>query len=650
MNLQTEHRCEREVLLLAVHPGDKLGRLEQRLGKGIDWSVLVRKAIEHRVVPLLSARLRQIGEPLVPADISQALDVWVARNQDRNTAITSAVAEISPALQQQCPGAVLLHGPPLAQTAFGDHYLQQAVHPTLLLRAQDLEGFHTLLTEHDYKTRQPRSASRLSSSEADLSDQRVYRRVEDSSVIEVRTKVVPASHGISLDATSLQERAVDYEFGGAQIRIPSLEDLVLVWCVLGGVRGWTVLGELCDLAWLLYTHPEIDLLKVHTQARAQGLERILLLGLGLVQQLFSVPIDPALNNNRRVQQMLPQYLSRLLVDDANATGRILFSRDQLQLREGFMAKCGYAAQTLLATWRSAPTGRGHNTESNDTASITTRNGAHWGERSNAWEKWSDKTRSHSAQFSSALIAAADIDTGDRVLDLACGVGDTSLELSPLVGSTGLVMMTDLAFDMVVRARWRAQSDKLINLQTCTTAMESLPFPDQSFDGIVCRLGIMYCSHVQNALSEARRVLRPEARSAYLVCGSPDDNPVLKIVNQVLTELFDLEQPDATIDPFKFAEAGSLAEEMAQAGFVDIEEQDIVLSQRAIVGTPFWLASAERGLSLPIEDLPRDTLQELEKRMTTAFAPYVLGEFYQLPSLSRITRGTCPGTRPMKKAW
>jgi ubiquinone/menaquinone biosynthesis C-methylase UbiE len=267
---------------------------------------------------------------------------------------------------------------------------------------------------------------------------------------------------------------------------------------------------------------------------------------------------------------------------------------------------------------------------------------HWSERSNAWEKWSEMTRSRSAQISGALIAAAGIDAGDRVLDLACGVGDTSLELSPVVGSTGLVMMTDLAFDMVVRAQRRAESDGLVNLLTCAAAMECLPFGNQCFDGIVCRLGIMYCPQVQRALAEARRVLRPGARSAYLVCGPRENNPILKIVNQVLTELFDLERPDATIEPFRFAAAGSLAEEMAQAGFLDIEEQELMQSQRAVAGSPFWLASAERGLSLVIDDLPRNTRKELEKRMTTAFEPYLRGGLYELPSLSRITRGTSPG--------
>ena len=82
----------------------------------------------------------------------------------------------------------------------------------------------------------------MSSSEADSGDQRAYLRTKDDCVIEACTTIIPASHCIMLDAVALQERAVDYDIGGAQLKIPSLGDLVLVWCILGGAHDWTVLG------------------------------------------------------------------------------------------------------------------------------------------------------------------------------------------------------------------------------------------------------------------------------------------------------------------------------------------------------------------------------------------------------------------------
>ena len=644
MDSQPNHLREREVLLLAVHAGDDpavQARLEQLLSEGIDWTILVRLAMQHRLVPLLNDCLLPIGAPQVPRDITQALGVWSDRNQDHNQVIEQAVAEVSSALQGQGIGAVFLQGPALARLAYGNPHLQEAVNPAVLLRVQDLDRFHALLTAHGYQPQQAHAVPGTSSPAANKAFHRVYVRTEDDSVIETHTEVVPASHGIMLDVDALWERAVDYDVGGAQVRTLSLEDLVLVLCMIGGIHEWTVVGELCDVAWLLRGHPEIDLREVRARARTQGVERLLLLGLGLAQQALGLSIDAAVTDDPRVRRMLPEFSSRLLADHASKPRRMAMTRLQLQLRDRLSDRSRYVVRTLLAACRAGLAGRKQKADSQAAMTATTRNKAHWSTRSDAWEKWAGMSRPRSAEFSRALITAAGVDAGHRVLDLACGVGDTSLELGSVVGPGGFVMTTDLAFDMVARARRRAAADDLTNLHYCTAAMESLPFGDHCFDGIVCRLGIMYCSRVQRALAEARRVLRPGARAAFLVCGPREDNPILKIVHDVVTELFEFKKRDAVIDPFKFATPGSLAEEMAQAGFLDVAEQDITLSQRAPVGTHFWQPSLERGMSFPLEDLPRDTRHELEQRMVAAFEPYLQGGYYELPSLSRITRGACP---------
>ncbi|MGB5338417.1 MAG: nucleotidyltransferase family protein, partial [Gammaproteobacteria bacterium] len=518
---------------------------------------------------------------------------------------------------------------------------QEAVNPVLLLDAADLDRFGALLTALGYQAREPHAVPGAALTSADNTCHRTYVRAADDSVVEAQTILLPGVSGIRLDAAALRERAVDYAIDGVQHKTLALEDQLLYLCVHGGVRAWAVTGELCDIAWLLHRHPEIDSALVQSRARGQGVERLLLLGLGLAQQALGVSLAGAMLNDARVQRMVAECSARILDDQASEPRRFELPRLQLWLRARLRDKSRYLVGTLLAACRAGFAGPEQQTDSQAAQSASAHNKAHWGKRSDAWEKWSEMTRPRSAEFSRALMTAAAVDAGQRVLDLACGVGDTSLELGHVVGPNGFVMTTDLAFDMVARARWRAAADDLTNLHFCSAAMESLPFGDRGFDGIVCRLGIMYCPRVQRALAEARRVLRPGARAAFLVCGPREANPILKIVHDVVTELFELERRDAVIDPFRFAAAGSLAEELAQAGFLDIAEQDISQHQRAPVGTPFWQPGLERGLSLPLEDLPGDTRQELERRMVDAFAPYLQGDFYELPSLSRITMGRCP---------
>jgi hypothetical protein len=120
--------------------------------------------------------------------------------------------------------------------------------------------------------------------------------------------------------------------------------------------------------------------------------------------------------------------------------------------------------------------------------------------------------------------------------------------------------------------------------------------------------------------------------------------LLKIVHEVVTDLFELEQQDdeGVISPFRFSAEGSLAEYVKGAGFDEVTELELVKELRPPAGYRFWQAGVERGLGIPLDLLPADTLAQLDERMTVAFDPYRQGDHYQLTSLSWIVVGTAPG--------
>jgi hypothetical protein len=90
---------------------------------------------------------------------------------------------------------------------------------------------------------------------------------------------------------------------------------------------------------------------------------------------------------------------------------------------------------------------------------------YWRSRSGSWARWAEAITPGSTEMSRALIAPVAVKAGHRVLDLAGGVGDTSLVLGPLLGPAGVLVSTDLVFEMIEEARRRAGIAGAANLRT-----------------------------------------------------------------------------------------------------------------------------------------------------------------------------------------
>ena len=111
----------------------------------------------------------------------------------------------------------------------------------------------------------------------------------------------------------------------------------------------------------------------------------------------------------------------------------------------------------------------------------------------------------------ALLAAAALAPGERVLDVACGTGLVTLRAARAVGPAGLAVGIDLASRMVETAALRARARQVANAEFARMDAEQLGLPDATFDVALCALGLMYVPQPEQALREMRRVVRPGGR-------------------------------------------------------------------------------------------------------------------------------------------
>src|SRR5262249_23336861 len=142
----------------------------------------------------------------------------------------------------------------------------------------------------------------------------------------------------------------------------------------------------------------------------------------------------------------------------------------------------------------------------------------WRENAPYWTKHAATIRAMFMPLTEALLQDARIAEGHSVLDVAGGAGEPSLTIAERVGSEGTVSCTDGVAEMVEAAEREAQSRGLTNIAFRQCKADRLPFDGESFDAVVCRLGVMFFPDPLAAAREMLRVLKPGGRVGLAVWG------------------------------------------------------------------------------------------------------------------------------------
>lgn len=164
------------------------------------------------------------------------------------------------------------------------------------------------------------------------------------------------------------------------------------------------------------------------------------------------------------------------------------------------------------------------------------------------------------EWAPRLVAAAEIQPGQRVLDVACGTGILARTVARRAGSGSLVSAVDLNPAMLTVGRELSPE-----IDWREGPAEDLPFDDALFDAVVSQFGLMFFPSPESALEEMMRVLKPGGHLAVAVFGSLDSLPAYAAIADVYERQVNKAVGDALRLPFSMGDTRKLASCCTAAG-------------------------------------------------------------------------------------
>lgn len=240
-----------------------------------------------------------------------------------------------------------------------------------------------------------------------------------------------------------------------------------------------------------------------------------------------------------------------------------------------------------------------------------------------------------ARLVEPLLDAARVQSGTRLLDVACGPG----RCAAAAAARGAVPLgLDAAAGMVAVARARHPA-----LEFQQGDAERLPFADASFDAVVAGFVVNHLPRPERALAEFARVLRPGGRVAVAVWDRPERMRLLGVLAEAVerTEgIRDPGLPSGGPDPFRFADEAAFAALLSGAGLERVDVRTVRFDERVVDTDELWegmLAGSVRTAAL-IERQSEPVRRRIRMELENVVAPYRSSAGIALPVSAKLAGG------------
>jgi len=269
--------------------------------------------------------------------------------------------------------------------------------------------------------------------------------------------------------------------------------------------------------------------------------------------------------------------------------------------------------------------------------------------SNSAQKWVDLQERLDAliePFGALAIERAGLAAGERAIDVGCGCGATSLALARRVGPRGRVLGVDISAVMLARARVRARTEGLANVEFANADAQTHQFDAGAWDCAYSRFGVMFFAEPRGAFANLRGALRAGGRVSFACWRAMPENPWVTVPFAALATVLTPPPPPApgAPGPFAFGDPDRVRAILADAGFAQIELAPHTgeLALGASLDDAVQFAINAGPASRLLDGATAADRARAERAVRDALAPHARGGPVALPGAIWLVRARNPG--------
>jgi hypothetical protein len=334
------------VLLQCSSPRPDLDRLANVVRDSFSWPVFLRGAEEHRVLPLVAARVKDLDHALILPQLHDKLRELQRAQTLFALQLTAELFRLLAHFANAGIQVLITKGPALAVRCYGEPGMRQYGDLDLIVREADMRRATQAMLDLAYEPRIPLSAIDAKKTPGEYA----FRKPGTDLLVEFHTERTFRYHPRPLQLAKLFERSAYVVIDGRNVPVLSLEDELVLICVHGAKHFWERLMWIADVAALISRQP-LDWDRALAVANEVGAQRMLRLGLRLAADLLGAELpaqlEATVQSDRAVAKLAAQIESRLAHRELHEIGIFQRAAFRVRMRGGFLSGLAYLLRLSL---------------------------------------------------------------------------------------------------------------------------------------------------------------------------------------------------------------------------------------------------------------------------------------------------------------